>query len=172
MGDPRFNSIHLDPVRREDYRRARDVVLKARGQETMFGEVHRSASEEPNPTMIRAGYDGKPETDRPLDYWISNREYVFPLKVGVNTMGRSSDNDIHVEDLFVSRRHCAILVHHDGSCILHDTASKNGTYLNGLRINAPTPLKPGDEIRICNQRYLFNTRGDNPQVGTGTRTIG
>ena len=38
-----------------------------------------------------------------------------PLKVGLNTLGRSSDNDVIIAEEFVSRRHCTILIHlHDG----------------------------------------------------------
>lgn len=173
MGDPRLNSMHLDASRREEYRRAREALLQSRGLETLYGERNRSFDADPNPTAIRLGLDGKPEAEKAVDYWVSDRDFVFPLKLGVNSMGRSSDNDVLVEDLYVSRRHCVIMVHHDGACVLHDTASKNGTYLNGTKINGPTPLRSGDEIRICNKHYIFNTRqggaaGPGPNA---TRTI-
>jgi hypothetical protein len=174
MGDPRLNSLHLDPTRRQEYRRAREALLHSRGIETLYGEKNRSLDADPNPTAIRAGLDGKPEADKPLDFWVSDRDFIFPLKLGINTMGRSSDNDVLVEDLYVSRRHCVIMVHHDGACVLHDTASKNGTYLNGTKITGPTPLRPGDEIRICNKQYVFNSRaGGVPQAPgpNATRTI-
>ena len=41
----------------------------------------------------------------------SIKEYIYPLKVGINTVGRSPDNDVVVQDCYISRRHCAILVH-------------------------------------------------------------
>jgi pSer/pThr/pTyr-binding forkhead associated (FHA) protein len=173
MGDPRLNSLHLDPTRRQDYRRAKEVLLQARGNETIYAERRRDDDEgEVNNTIIRNA-DGSPPSALPC--WLADNDYVYPLKVGLNTMGRSADNDVVVEDLYVSRRHCAILMHSDNSCMLHDTASKNGTYLNGSKISGPTRLKPGDEIRICNRHFVFLTR-EGPATGANppppvTRTI-
>ncbi len=160
--DPRFNSVHLDPSRRQDYRRAREALLESRGQHTLYAERHPTDSD-PSHTFIRnpTGAVGGPqigEAPPDLEYWLVDREFLYPLKVGVNTVGRSSDNDVIVEDLYISRRHCAILVHHDRACELHDTASKNGTLVNGQKMRGPTPLKSGDEIRICNRQFIFLTR--------------
>lgn len=80
---------------------------------------------------------------------LMERGRAHPLKVGVNTVGRLADNDVVLDDPHVSRRHCAVLVHSNQSCELHDVASKNGTFLNGERIACPTRLKAGDEIRMC-----------------------
>jgi len=153
MGDFKLNSVHLDASRRQDFRRAREALLQSRGSETIYAERNRDLGEDGH-TVINNQVGMSPD----LDCWLVDREYTYPLKSGVNTMGRSADNDVVVEDLFVSRRHAAILMHHDRSCILHDTASKNGTFLNGLKINCPTTLKPGDEIRICNRQFVFFTR--------------
>ncbi len=182
--DPRFNSVHLDPTRREEFRRAREALLQARGAATLFAERPSGKSEEVGPgasaTFIRKA-EGKRPVDPPpdLQFWLVDRDYIYPLKVGVNTMGRSAENDILVEDLYVSRRHCAILVHHDDTCELHDTASKNGTLLNGQKMNGPTILKVGDEIRICNRQFRFmaRTAGQAPPVperaapGPATHTL-
>ena len=172
MGDPRLNSLHLDPARRQEYRRAREAMLGSRGNETLCAERHRAIDSDPNPTAIRDA-DGQ-DAKALLDFWISDCDYVYPLKTGLNTMGRSSDNDVVVEDLYVSRRHCGIMVHHDTVVMLHDTASKNGTFLNGCKIAGPTQLRSGDEIRICNKTYLFCTRLSitPPEAGAAhTRTI-
>jgi hypothetical protein len=171
MGDPRLNSLHLDPVRRQDYRRAREILLGSRGLETLCGEQRRAAETDPSTTCIRQA-DGPPPAH--LHFWLVDRDFIYPLKVGVNTLGRSGDNDVVVEDLYVSRRHCAILVHHDNSCVLHDTASKNGTYLNGAKVAGPTPIKPGDEVRICNRQFVFLTRNspaNPPAAGPLTHTL-
>jgi hypothetical protein len=165
MVDPRLNSLHLDPARRQDYRRAREALLQARGAHTLYAERERARESDSSHTCIRHAADGAAPAG--LEFWLVDRDFVYPLKVGVNTLGRSSDNDVIVEDLYVSRRHCAILVHHDRACELHDTASKNGTYLNGGRIGGPTPLKSGDEIRICNRQFIFLTQ---PEVPSGPQT--
>jgi hypothetical protein len=161
MGDPRLNSLHLEPVRREDYRRAREQMLNSRGCQTLYAERQEvSDKQERSPTLVCK--DGSLPAG--ATYYLVDREFQYPLKVGVNTLGRSSDNDVIVEDAFVSRRHCAILVHATKGCELHDTASKNGTLLNGNRIMGPVTLKSGDEIRISNQKYVFLTRSGAPEA--------
>jgi pSer/pThr/pTyr-binding forkhead associated (FHA) protein len=171
MADPRLNSVHLEPGRRADYRRAREELLRARGLNTLAVEVDADPVEAPgaNPhTIIQQ------EGDRPplgLNYWLVDNEYIYPLKVGINTVGRSPDNDVVVQDGYISRRHCAILIHSQSSCELHDTASKNGTYINGKRIDGPTRLKSGDEIRICDQRLVFVSRTTPPDKSNPTHTL-
>ncbi len=89
------------------------------------------------------------------------------MKVGLNTVGRSSDNDVVVSDCFISRRHCAILVHSEDGYELHDTASKNGVFLNGARLACPTSLKSGDTIRICDRQFVFVSREGRRQHHAG-----
>ncbi len=103
--------------------------------------------------------------------WLLDGEFLYPLHIGVNTLGRASDNDLVVEDAYASRRHCAILFHVNEKCELHDTASKNGTYLNGQRLSGPAALKSGDEIRICNQQFVFLNRSGDPDVAFPQATL-
>src|SRR5271154_6065275 len=139
MSDPRLNSIHLEAQRRHDYRRAREVLLEARGGCTFYAEQHAGGAESsPSNTLIQKDGPRDPAIGAPC--WLADDEYIYPLKVGLNTVGRSSDNDVVVADGFISRRHCAILLHARRGCELHDMASKNGTFLNGAKIDGPTPL--------------------------------
>jgi hypothetical protein len=160
VADPRLNSVHLEDPRREDFRRAREGLLNARGMQTLAGEnLDRPAWPEPNPKTIAQNLDsGSPNG---LKYWLVDKEYVYPLRLGLNTIGRSPDNDVVINDSYVSRRHCAILVHAGNGFELHDVASKNGTFLNGNRLDRPTHLKPGDEIRMCDRQLVFMSRSAN-----------
>jgi serine phosphatase RsbU (regulator of sigma subunit) len=63
------------------------------------------------------------------------------------TIGRSSRNDICIGDPFASRLH-AELKREGDQVVLIDAGSANGTFLNGQRVTAPIPLRPGDLIRI------------------------
>lgn len=156
MADSRLNSIHLEAPRRQEYRRARETLLRARGSQTVY-IARASESSCVNHTLIEKG-TGAAEGD--LTCWLADGEFLYPLHIGVNTLGRSSDNDVVVDDAYASRRHCAILVHASGTFDLHDMASKNGTYLNGTRLAAPALLKSGDEIRISERSFVFCTRSD------------
>lgn len=158
MVDPRLNSIHLEAPRRQDFRRAREALLDARGGHTLCAEQGvDDADESGGNTLIQKGNTPAPAR---LQCWLSDDQYIYPLKVGLNTLGRSSDNDVVVADCFTSRRHCAILVHAQRGYEIHDTASKNGTYLNGNKVARPTALRSGDAIRICDRQFVFMTRGD------------
>jgi pSer/pThr/pTyr-binding forkhead associated (FHA) protein len=163
MNDPRLNSVHLDCSRREDFRRARDALLGARGQRTLSGEKDPAQARIVSPAPSAGGGQ---ESAVAADHWLLDRESVYPLRTGVNTIGRLADNDVIIPGPYVSRRHCAILVHAGDGCELHDIASKNGTFVNGTRLSGPTPLHPGDEIRMCDRRFVFMSR-DNSGQGQG-----
>lgn len=66
----------------------------------------------------------------------------------VVTIGRSSQNDITVNDPKVSRHHCQIVQYDDGSYGIVDFGSTNGTYVNGQRVQGEERMNPNDEVRI------------------------
>ena len=49
-------------------------------------------------------------------------------------VGRASDNDLTINDTSVSKIHAALLMTAEGTLLVADTGSTNGTYLNGRRI--------------------------------------
>ena len=73
---------------------------------------------------------------------------------GVMTIGRDPTNDILLPDASVSRFH-AQLHHEGGTAQVEDLASKNGTRVNGLRIEARTQLAHGTEIVFGQVRALI-----------------
>jgi hypothetical protein len=177
MSDPRLNSVHLDLPRRQLFRQAREALLKARGMQTLAVEQSPGARHSPgeilspdSPHTLVLHADQPPPAD--VKFWLVDKEFLYPLKVGLNTIGRAPENDVVVPDAFVSRRHCAILVHAGDRCEVHDIASKNGTFLNGRKLDGPTPLSIGDEIRMCDHQLVFMTRGDAapPPASSQTQT--
>ena len=68
------------------------------------------------------------------------------LQPGVTTIGRSMDSDIKIDNAGVSAHHAKII--HDGNeFIIEDSASRNGTFVNGMRVSRKT-LSEGDEVVI------------------------
>ena len=64
------------------------------------------------------------------------------------TVGRSSANDVALEDdEYASTLHARVEPRRDGIWIL-DAGSTNGTYVNGVRVNEPRKLSPGDVIPV------------------------
>lgn len=112
------------------------------------------------------------------------RNYFQPAERVPGTVvkiGRNPDNDIRIDDNNASRFHCRILCNEDGTYILEDLKSKNGTFVNGLRINRRITLRHGDKIRVGNthpswEDYIPKAGGDatgteiGTDVGTGTGT--
>jgi DNA-binding NtrC family response regulator len=71
-------------------------------------------------------------------------EHEFPaLPI---TIGRDQDNDLHIEDVNLSRQHCRILRTKEG-IVVEDMHSSNGTYVNGARTQKQV-LSTGDTILI------------------------
>jgi hypothetical protein len=68
-----------------------------------------------------------------------------PLAGERTTLGREAGNDITLLDEEVSRRHAQI-VHAGGRFLVEDLGSTNGTFVNGRRVERPTPLHDGDVI--------------------------
>ena len=67
------------------------------------------------------------------------------------TVGRHPDNDLALHpdlDRDVSARHAEVRRATDGTWLLADRGSTNGTYLNGTRIAAPERLRDGDVIGL------------------------
>jgi predicted component of type VI protein secretion system len=71
------------------------------------------------------------------------------------TIGRAGC-DVILSDPDVSRRHAAIREAGDGVSI-EDLGSTNGTYVNGERIDAPRPLRDGDEVKIGSTVWRLRT---------------
>jgi hypothetical protein len=64
------------------------------------------------------------------------REVPLVFKPGGRRLnvGRASDNELTLNDASVSKIHAALLMTAEGSLLVADTGSTNGTYLNGRRI--------------------------------------
>lgn len=69
-------------------------------------------------------------------------------------VGRASSNEIPVSDERASRRHAEISFM-DGNWLLRDLGSRNGTLLDGSKIDAPKVLSPGNQITVASCRMTF-----------------
>ncbi|TXH20243.1 MAG: FHA domain-containing protein [Chitinophagaceae bacterium] len=67
------------------------------------------------------------------------------------SIGRNTNSDIRFDpetDLAVSREHGKIIKKTDDLFVLEDNNSRNGTFINGKKINGTVLLNPGDEIKL------------------------
>ncbi len=79
--------------------------------------------------------------------YLVMRDTVHRVYAGETLLGRDSDCGIVVEAPGVSRRHARVLASGEG-LIVEDLGSKNGTWVNGVRLDAPRALADGDELRV------------------------
>jgi len=63
----------------------------------------------------------------------SSNEKIFPLKRDISCIGSSEDNDVIIEDKYVSAKHLR-LTQRNGVFIVADPHSTNGTWLGNVRI--------------------------------------
>ncbi len=75
------------------------------------------------------------------------------LKSDLIRIGRLPDNDIVLNDILISRRHCEIR-REGGKWKIADLGSLNGIYVNNLRVS-DEPLASGDVIVVGNFQLVF-----------------
>jgi pSer/pThr/pTyr-binding forkhead associated (FHA) protein len=63
-------------------------------------------------------------------------------------IGREAPADLVYQVPTISKRHFVIRRGNEGFTI-EDLRSTNGTYLNGLPVNEPVPLRDGDEVVVA-----------------------
>src|SRR5262245_19528521 len=81
----------------------------------------------------------------------------IPLKKDKFLIGRAKECSLRAGSEAISRRHCAIVRTNDAYTI-RDLGSRNGTYVNDIRITEEVPLTEGCEVRVGPLRFHVATR--------------
>lgn len=88
---------------------------------------------------------------------ISKRD--IPLHGKITLIGRDPTCDVVVNSDRTSVRH-ALILHHPAGYTVEDLESLNGTFVNGHRIQVPTPLNNRDHIEIPGLHVIFLDPGE------------
>lgn len=99
-----------------------------------------------------------PEIIIKLGDQIVQKYYLYKDHISI---GRAPENEIAIENLAVSRRHAEISKE-NGSYVLEDLNSANGTFVNGVQVTR-TEIVDKDVISIGKHKLYFY----NQQVGSG-----
>jgi hypothetical protein len=87
------------------------------------------------------------------------REKALAFKPGGRrvSVGRGSDNDLHLNDKSVSKIHAALVMNREGTLMVADTGSTNGTFINGRRIayGEARQIEDGDVVSFGNIEVRF-----------------
>ncbi|MFO7906900.1 MAG: FHA domain-containing protein [Planctomycetota bacterium] len=69
------------------------------------------------------------------------------ISVSKFLIGRGEECHLRPRSDAISRQHCAILIK-DGQVIVRDLGSKNGSYVNGQRVEGARIVRAGDEFQV------------------------
>jgi pSer/pThr/pTyr-binding forkhead associated (FHA) protein len=86
-----------------------------------------------------------------LDFPGAAGPYVLERTTSI---GRAKENDIVLDDPRASRRHAEILLV-DGTAMIQDLGSQNGTLLNNKHVNGRERLHDGDTILLGTSHLTF-----------------
>ncbi len=76
-----------------------------------------------------------------------------PLRIGRLIVGRTPDNDVHIDSRFVSRHHCQIITTAH-SCVIEDLNSTNGIYVKSARVRRHY-LNDGDVVLVGKHELIY-----------------
>ena len=80
---------------------------------------------------------------------------VFTLQGANMEVGRDVGKDIVLSsDTTISRGHARLTIE-NGSLVVIDLGSSNGTYVNGQRLYSPMPLVPGDVVQFGSSKFRY-----------------
>ncbi|MFV1970496.1 MAG: FhaA domain-containing protein, partial [Acidimicrobiia bacterium] len=80
---------------------------------------------------------------------------VLAISLNRTLIGRALDSDIRVANREVSRHH-VIMYRQDGTTMIQDLGSANGTYLNGVKLTEePAPINGGDTVMLGDLAFTY-----------------
>ncbi|MDX6613404.1 MAG: adenylate cyclase [Blastocatellia bacterium] len=165
INDHRYRT--LAPVRMET---EVDIFTSGVNVEPSFGEFEeelkqedeaRRAAKEVGAANIPHGAVAVP--DIPIFARITmqgtRREVPLSFKPGGKrrSVGRGTDNELHLNDGSVSKIHATLMMNHEDVLMVADTGSTNGTFINGRRLSygEAYPIAEGDVVAFGDVEVRF-----------------
>src|ERR1041384_5912418 len=96
-----------------------------------------------------------PDAHEDIAAWLEDADRKSHPIRGACSLGRSASNQVPLPDERVSRRHAVIQSQLEDEFWLVDFGSRNGSYVNDIRVAQPTRLRNGDrseERRVGKER--------------------
>ena len=153
------------------------IAVKSSGKKEDEGEIDPyitiPVKNPPPPAAEEIVYNSTPQNVQQKHHIIADQALRVRLKIKTGTMseqtvdtklisslivGRSATCDICIDDTKLSRQH--FVIESDGDQVyIMDLQSRNGTMLNGMRINTRQKLKSGDKILAGLSDIIFTVIG-------------
>lgn len=144
-----------------------DIFTTGVSVDPTFGEFEEELRQEDEakraPSGIRIPHGAPPMPDIIVVARVTRRdgttEIPLTFKPGGRRMnvGRVSDNDLSLNDGSVSKIHATVMMNHEGTLLVADTGSTNGTFINGRRIayGEARQIEDGDVLSFGDVEVRF-----------------
>jgi pSer/pThr/pTyr-binding forkhead associated (FHA) protein len=114
---------------------------------------HHAAEAERLPPRPAASADGRPALARLLVATDGRTVQEIPLRQGRVIVGRTPDNDLHIDSRFISRHHCQIITTQH-TCVIEDLNSTNGIFVKSNRVRRHH-LNDGDVVLVGKHELIY-----------------
>jgi type II secretory pathway predicted ATPase ExeA len=159
----------IDELRWPEFAKRRSSVDKAVADAGDTGRYPRDTSA----TGLRSGpklYVAPPDEDIVFGHVsvrLGNKIIgELPLHLGPLVIGRTPDNDLQIDNRFVSRHHCRIMTMREHS-VLEDLGSTNGIRMQSKRVKRRR-LRDGDAISLGHYDIVYSDERPNRHTETST----
>jgi DNA-binding winged helix-turn-helix (wHTH) protein len=98
-----------------------------------------------------------PRAGPPAEVRLLWRSQQLLLGDGEYVLGRGDECTLVIDAVTVSRRHAKLTIRHRQMTI-EDLGSKNGTHVDGVEIQGPTPLKNGSRVTLGHEPLTVDLR--------------
>ncbi len=109
----------------------------------------------------RSAFEKVPDVKLIARITMRNEVHEVPLALKPGgkrlSVGRVSDNELSLNDVSVSKIHAALTMNQQGTLLVADTGSTNGTYINGRRISygEARQIEDGDVVGFGDVEVRF-----------------
>ncbi|HLJ75112.1 MAG TPA: FHA domain-containing protein [Thermoanaerobaculia bacterium] len=126
-----------------------DVAVEEANVRNLIAEVRDAVGADLIRTAHRLGYafEGAVHAGPRIAARLEDTLRAYPLVDGASVIGRDPSCAVALDARGVSREHARIRFS-AGTARLEDLGSKNGTWVNGARIDCPVVLREGDKVAI------------------------
>ncbi|MBX7169391.1 MAG: FHA domain-containing protein [Pyrinomonadaceae bacterium] len=125
------------------------------GEEEAEAEINVTAPQIKIPVSIPVTAEPFAEGETYIaEFTVDGKRKVFELKFNQskkrNSVGRTKENDLCIEDVSISKIHAALLLNPDKKLLVADTGSTNGTFINESRIayGRAFPVGENDKLKF------------------------
>ncbi len=124
-------------------------------------------------TLHRFGYAFTGQIERevgadraePVLGWLITDAWRLPLRSGETILGREGEGVVPLPSPSVSRQHAAVMI--EGTAArLRDLGSKNGTYVDEMRVERPIALRDGARLRFGTLEVVYRAAGETSSTDT------